>query len=162
MSSSKEIIRAFGYFYYIRGSFLADKNLINVLRGVIPDFVEANSEISPLFLYEKFRGGNFLRLVCIQFLCALKLQLGSHPNLPKNGMSEFYHNLSLQVLTKSNNEILLDFTSTSDLVMNIRHLLQSKTYGFKKTDQEAKKIKTNKKFFKEIVLLENTLRRKMF
>ena len=53
-------------------------------------------------------------------------------------MSEFYHNLSLQALSKCNHEISLNFSKTSDLVMNINHLLQDKTYNFKRIEQETK------------------------
>ena len=43
---------------------------------------------------------------------SLNIQLGGDPNLSKDAMSEFYHNLSLQALSKSNHEILLCFSTT--------------------------------------------------
>ena len=39
-------------------------------------------------------------------------------------------NLSLQALSKSDNKILLIFSGTSDLLMNINHVLQDNTYSF--------------------------------
>ena len=68
-------------------------------------------------------------------------------------MSEFYHNLSLEALSKSNHETLLNFSKTFDLVMNVNQTLQGKTYSFKRIEQETKQneleIFKTEIFFKE-------------
>ena len=39
------------------------------------------------------------------FLAVLNIHLGGEKIIPKNAMSEFYHNVSMQALSKSNDEI---------------------------------------------------------
>ena len=41
------------------------------------------------------------------FLAVLNIHLGGEKIISKNAMSEFYHNLSMQVLSKSNDKIFL-------------------------------------------------------
>ena len=85
--SSEEIINIFCYFYYINRRFSADKNSINLLRGISTDFIQNSNQILPLYLYERFRGGKSHGLVCTQFLCALNIQLGYDSNLLKDAMN---------------------------------------------------------------------------
>ena len=73
----------------------------------VPKFVNSNDVISPSELYEKFNLENSRRLVCVYFLAALNIHLRGEKIISKNAMSEFYHNLSMQVLSKSNGKIFL-------------------------------------------------------
>ena len=58
-----------------------------------------------LNLYEKFHLENSRGLVCMYFLAVLNIHLGDEKIIPKNAMSDFYHNVSMQALSKSNDEI---------------------------------------------------------
>ena len=44
-------------------------------------------------------------LVCIQFLAALNVHLGREKSISKNAMSEFFHDLSMQALNRSDDRI---------------------------------------------------------
>ena len=46
-------------------------------------------------------------------------------------MSEFYHNISIQALSKSNHSVLLKFESKAELMKNINLLLKDKIFNFK-------------------------------
>ena len=109
-------------------------------KGKIPYFILSDNEISPLLFIslQKFRGSKSDALVCTQFLCTLNIQLGVDLKIPEDAMSEFYRNLSIQVLSKSNHKIRVDFTKISDLVKNINYNLQNETYDFWKINDEAK------------------------
>ena len=54
-----------------------------------------------MFNLENRRG-----LVCVYFLAVLNIHLGGEKIISKNAMSEFYHNLSMQALSKSNETFL--------------------------------------------------------
>ena len=111
--------------------------LTNVPKKYIPIFVQNNNEISPLFLYERYRGGKNHGLICMQFLCALNIELEGDSDLSKDEMSEFYLNLTL---IKSNHKTWLNFSKTSDLVMNNNRILQDKTYNFKRMSKKQSKM----------------------
>ena len=52
-------------------------------------------------------------------------------------MTEFYHNLSTQALSKSNYEITLDFIRTSELGKSINSNLKKMIYEHTKISQEV-------------------------
>ena len=108
------------------------------------------------YLCERLRGGKSHGLVCTQFLCALNIQLGGDPNLSKDAMSEFYYNLLMQALSKSNHKILLNISETSDLAMNINYIIQNKTYKFKEIEQETKQDEL-KKLKSDFFFIKKTL-----
>ena len=62
-------------------------------------------------------------------------------------MTEFYHNLLMQALSKSNYEITLDFTGTSKLVKKVNFSHQKMVYKHKKSirKQNQNKIKQETK-----------------
>lgn len=134
-SISREVMKVYDCFYYINGRFPQDDNLITLRKSKIPDFIQADEEIFPIALYKRFRGGKLHALVCTQILCVLNIHLQGNPKLSRNTMSTFYHNLSMQALSKSNSEVLQTFDAISDLVMNINYLLQKQTYAFKMEEQ---------------------------
>ena len=47
----------------------------------------------------------------------------------------------MQVLSKTNHEILLNFSKASDLMIHVNYILQNKSYNFKKILQETKQDK---------------------
>ena len=109
-------MKAFDYFYYISGRFPI-KLIITAPDGKVPDFIKTKSpdqEISPLRLYEMFRGTK--SHVFTQFLCTLNIFLDGDHQISKDAMTEFYHNLSIQSLSKSNYEVSLAFNRISKLI----------------------------------------------
>ena len=62
-SKRREIMRAYDYLYYINGRFPADDNLITLPEPKIPDFIQADDAISPIFLHKQFSGGKSHALV---------------------------------------------------------------------------------------------------
>ena len=124
-SSSREIMKAFNCFYYIKGRFRTDNNLISVPDGENLDFINlrsSNQKILPLRLYELLRGTKSQGLVCTQVLCALNIYLGGNQQISKDKITEFYLNLSMQALSKFNYEITLDFTRTCELQAGTKYL----------------------------------------
>ena len=57
---------------------------------------------------------------------SLYMYLGGSPSLSQRTMTEFYHNLSLQALSKSDDSIRLEFIAIVDLVKNIAQLLNDR------------------------------------
>ena len=128
-------MKAYDCFYYINGRFPPDDNLITLRKSKIPDFIQAEKEIFSIALYKRLTGGKLHALVCTQILCVLNIHLQGNPKLSRDKMSTFYHNLSMQALSKSNSEVLQNFDAISGLVMNINYLLQKQTYAFKMEEQ---------------------------
>ena len=67
---------------------------------------------------------NLTDYFALSFFVLWVFPLEGASNYSKGAKSEFYHNLSMQVLSKSSHEIMLNFPKTADLVMNINHILQ--------------------------------------
>ena len=87
--------------------FPGSNNLLVVLTGETPYFVNSENIISPIELYKNlvsvliqkisFRQLNFIKnLVSVQLLAALNIYLTRSAKDSKEVMSEFFHNLSLQ------------------------------------------------------------------
>ena len=79
--------------------------------------------MSPSELYDKFSSSSSRGLACVYFLAALNIHLGGEMLTSKNAMSEFYHNLSMQLLSKSNDEMFLKFDAINCLNEKIKNLL---------------------------------------
>ena len=109
-----------------------------VPTGVVPSFVKTNDILSPFDLYENFNSTDAHGLVCVQFLAALNLFLGSDKIISKNAMSEFFHNLSMQVLNEMDNRVKLKFDAISDLNKNIYNLLITEANKFKTLPKEIR------------------------
>ena len=63
----------------------------------------------------------------MQFLAALIIHLGGDKTISKDEMSYFFHNLSTQALSESDNSILLKFDVINRLSKSINSLLINKT-----------------------------------
>ena len=107
------------------GRFPGYLELAHIPQGEIPKFIKTNI-ISPPALYEKFNSGDCCGLACPQFLAAFNLYLGDDSVTSKNAMSEFFHNLSTQVLSKSNDTVIIKFEAITELIKSINSLLQKK------------------------------------
>ena len=59
-------------------------------------------------------------------LASLLMYFGGSPSLSQRTMTEFYHNLSIQALSKSGGSVRLKFIATVDLVKNIAQLLNDR------------------------------------
>ena len=55
-------------------------------------------------------------------------------------MSEFYHDLSMQALSKRNTEILLNFDAICELAMTIKYILQKQTYASIMEGQQMRNV----------------------
>ena len=85
-------------------------NELTVVSTVdVPKSVNSNDFISPSELHEKFNLENSRRIVRVYFLVALNIHFGDEKIISQNAMSEFYHNLSMQALSKSNGKIFINF-----------------------------------------------------
>ena len=124
-----EILKIFDRFFFKFGRFPTINELTVVLTGDVLDFVKSNDIISPSELYEKISSGS-RGLVCIYFLATLNIHLGGEKIIPKNAMSEFYQNLSMQALSKSNDKILVNFNVINQLNKNLNSLIIGEIRAF--------------------------------
>ena len=92
--------------------------------GVMPSFIKTNEVISPFDLYEKFNSTSVHGLVSTQFLAAFNIFIGGDKAIAENAMSEFFHNLSMQVWSKDDDRIDIKFDAIEVLNKNIKKLLK--------------------------------------
>ena len=93
-------ITNFEFLFYLSDRFPADEKLIPIPSGSIPSFIKTQNPISLSPLYGKFRNSLSHELVYTQFLSAFIIYLKSNQQLSKNAMAAFFHNLSMQALSK--------------------------------------------------------------
>ena len=70
-------------------------------------------------------------------MCA-KHAVVEQPGLSRKAMSEFYHDVSMQALSKRNREILLNFDAICELAMTIKYILQKQTYASIMEEQQMR------------------------
>ena len=99
------ILRTYRDFYYETGRFPGRNSLVPVPMANMPIFANSKDWISPRALYETFVGRDMQGLVSVQFLAAFNKFLGGNKEISRNAMSEFFHNVSWQALTKDNDSI---------------------------------------------------------
>ena len=92
--------------------------------GVMPSFVKANEVISPFDLYEKLNSTTTHELVSTQFLAAFNIFIGGNKTISKNAISEFFHNLSMQALSRDDDRIDIKFDAIKELNKSIKKLLK--------------------------------------
>ena len=66
------------------------------------------------------------------FLVALNIHLGDEKIISKNAMKAFYHNLSMQALSKSNAKIFINLDAINWLNKNLNNLMIGKIHAFEK------------------------------
>lgn len=67
-------------------------------------------------------------------MAALNIFLGGNSKISKDTMSEFFNNLLMQDLIKSDDSVLIKFDSISLLVKNINEIFFKKVFEFKKNN----------------------------
>ena len=96
----------------------------------MPSFVQSNNVISPSELYERYNLGHTRLLVWVDFLAALSVHLGHDKMISKNAMSELLHNLSMQVLSKPDDKIVIKLDAINVLNKSLNNLLTAKALTF--------------------------------
>ena len=124
IENPKELLKLFSQFFFKMGRFPGSGNLAIVPMGVMPSFIKINEVVSPFDLYEKFNSTSTRGLVSTQFLAAFNIFIGGNKTITKNAMSEFFHNLSMQALSRDDNRIDIKFDVMEELNKNIKKLLK--------------------------------------
>ena len=135
----RKIMKAFNYFYYVNGKFPINNNLSSAPEGKTPDFISArssNQKMLPRRLCKLLRSAKSHSLVCVQVFCVLNVYLVGDQKISKDAITEFYHNVLMQTLSKLNHKITSDFARTSGLVKSINSSLQKMVYEYKKVNQK--------------------------
>ena len=124
IENPRELLKLFSQFFFKTGRFPGSENLAIVPMGVMPSFVKTNEVISPFDLYEKFNSTSVHGLVSTQFLAAFNIFIGGNKTISKNAMSEFFHNLSMQALSRDDDRIDIKFDAVEGLNKSIKKLLK--------------------------------------
>ena len=114
----RELLKVFSQFFFKMGRFPVSENLAIVPMDVVPSFVKTNEVISPFDLYEKFNSTSVHGLVSTQFLAAFNIFVGGDKTISENAMSEFFHNLSMQALSRDDDRIDIKFDAIEVLNKN--------------------------------------------
>ena len=122
MENPRELLKPFSQLFFKTGRFPGSENLAIVPMGVMPSFIKTNGIISPFDLFEKFNSTNTHGLVLTQFLAALNIFIGDDKTISKNATSEFFHNLSMQALSRDDNRINIKFDAIKELNKSIKEL----------------------------------------
>ena len=88
----------------------------------MPPFVKTNETISPFDLYEKFNSPSAHGLASTQFLAAFNIFIGGNKTISKNAMSEFFHNLSMQALSRDDHRINIKFGAIEGLNKSMKKI----------------------------------------
>ena len=126
------ILTTYRDFYYETGRLPGRNSLVPVPMANMPLFVNSKDWISPRALYDAFVGRDMQGLVSVQFLVAFNKFLAGDKEVSRNAMSEFFHNLSWQALTKDNDLIQIEFETITELVKSINYLIQKKIMNLKR------------------------------
>ena len=153
----RKIMKAFNYFCYINGKFPINYNLSSAPDGKTPDFISArssNQKMLPRRLCKLLRSAKSHSLVYAQVFCVLNFYLVGDQKISKDAITEFYHNVLMQTLSKLNHKITSDFARTSALVTSINSSLQKMFYEYKKVNQKIelekdKVVNQNERSFEE-------------
>ena len=128
--NTKEIMHTFDRFFFTFGRFPAINELTTVPTDDVRSFVQSSDIILPSELYKKSSSGNSRRLVCVHFLAALNVHLRCDKIISNDVMSEFFHNLSMQALSKSAGAILITFDVINKLNKSLNNLLKAEALAF--------------------------------
>ena len=139
--NSKEIINPNDHFFQKLWRFPGDLNLVPVPQEKIPKFIKANDIVLSAALYQSFSSGDCQGLISFHFPAAFNIYLGGRTAIFRNAMSKFFHDLSMQALSISNNALLIKFETITELIKDINSLLK-KVFDFKK----QKEVIENKVF----------------
>ena len=124
IENPRELLKLFSQLFFKTCRFPGSENLALVLMGVMPSFVKTNEVILSLDLYEKFNSTSAHGLVLTQFLAAFNIFIGGDKTISKNAMSEFFHNLSMQALSRADDRIDIKFDAIEEFHKSIKKLLK--------------------------------------
>ena len=93
--------------------------------GETPSFVKKSDIISPSWLYQNYNYDDMRGLASVHFLVVLNIYFGGNSTLPKDVMSKFFHNLSMQAMSISDDSIVLQFNAMKKLNKNINDLINT-------------------------------------
>ena len=124
IENPRELLKLFSQLFFKTCRFPGSENLALVLMGVMPSFVKTNEVILSLDLYEKFNSTSAHGLVLTQFLAEFNIFIGGDKTISKNAMSEFFHNLSMQALSRDDDRIDIKFDAIEELNKSIKKLLK--------------------------------------
>ena len=141
------MLKVFDPIFFKFGRFVAINELIVILTGNISKFFQSTDVISPSKLYEKLKSKDSRGLVSIYFFSSIKYSFRSENMISKNAKSEFYCNLSIQALSKSNDKI---FDAINWLSKNLNNLMIGEIHAF-----ENKKISIMLEDFDRSISVEN-------
>ena len=96
----------------------------------VPSFVKSSNFISLSEMYKRFKSDDTRGLVCVHFLVALNVHLGSDKMISNNAMSEVFHILSMQALSNSDNTIVIKFDAINRLNKSLNNLLMAEHLAF--------------------------------
>ena len=74
-------------------------------------------------MYNRFSELDVREVVSVKMLASLHMYFGGSSNVSQRAMTEFYHNVSMQALSISNDNVTLEFDQITDLMTNIARLL---------------------------------------
>ena len=111
--NTRRIFETFDRCFFAFGRFPAINELTDVPTGDAPSFVQSSDVISHYELHKKYNLRDTRGLVCIHYLAALNVYSGGDKMISKNAMSEFFRNLSMQALIKSDNTIAIKFDAVN-------------------------------------------------
>ena len=126
----QRILTTYRDFYYETDRFPGRPTSIPIPRGRVPDFIQSQDVLSPRSLYETYVGRDMQRIVSLQFLAAFNRFFfgGGDAEVSRDAMSEFFHNLSWQVLTNDNDSIQPEFEAVTVLIRSINLLIRQQIY----------------------------------
>ena len=123
IENPRELLKLFSQLFFKTCRFPSSGNLALVLMGVMPSFVKTNEVISSFDLSEKFNSASAHGLVLTQFLAAFNIFIGGDKTISKNAMSQFFHNLSMQALSRDDDRIDVKFDAIEEFNESIKKLL---------------------------------------
>ena len=112
--NTEEVMHTFNKFFFAFGRFPAVNNLDTIPAGEVPSFVKSSNLISTWTVQKTQLWRHERTSLCAIFSC-LKYSLGGDKTISKDAMREFFHNLSMQAPSKSDNSILLKFNAKTNL-----------------------------------------------
>ena len=127
IESPDKLLKLFNQFHFGMGRFpAAGGNMKITPLGVILPFVKTKKVISVTVLYEKFNSTSTHGLASTQVLAAFNIFIGGNKMISKNVMSKFFHNISMQALSREDNIIDIKFDTIEELNNSLRKLLKDK------------------------------------
>ena len=129
-------MHTFNRFFFAFGRFLAINNLAISPTGEVPSFAKSSDIISLSKLYEKVNFGGPKGLICVQFLAPLNVHPGGDKTIYKDAISDLFHNLSMQALSKPDDSILWKCDVTNKLNKSVNSLLVNEMFAYENAEIE--------------------------